>query len=241
MTALVTGQSDRSVVLESAILFYANQAGTQYATIHSIMHDRDGHPLIGAGQPVCRAALIDALVELDRNAAPKAEFLPPNVLGSSSTGVTWWCPPSMRRVFFNCKELGVRTAVVPHPGLVFQAANTGFRVFSVKTAERPCADTPLFEPPYFNTWDAGQICIGSAQVPTRVEVSAIAGWEAGFFDSAFTHPNHGRDRVKFKRGIFAFWRDMLDGKFGETFPLKLLVPTSWTAGQLVCGAMRGAM
>ncbi|UEP39701.1 PRTRC system protein B (plasmid) [Burkholderia ambifaria] len=240
MSDLATSDALRAVKLDSAILFYTGRSGLQYATVHEVAHDRDGRPLIGAGRPVNRNALLGALIQLDRNAAPKSEFLPSNVLGVSSTGVTWWSPPAMRRVFFDCKELGVRSAVVPHPGLVFQASQSGFRVFAVKTADRPCADTPLFEPPYFNTWDGGQICIGTAQVPTRVEVTSISGWEAGFFESAFTHPNQGLDRVKYKRGVFALWRDMLDGKFGETFPLKVLVPTSRTAGKLVRGEIGDA-
>ncbi|WP_321891029.1 MULTISPECIES: PRTRC system protein B [Burkholderia cepacia complex] len=241
MSELAAAEVKRAVKLDSAILFYAGQSGNQFATVHEITHDRGGRPLIGAGRPVNHNALLNALFQLDRNAAPKSEFLPSNVLGSSSTGVTWWSPPAMRRVFFDCSELGVRSAVVPHPGLVFQASATGFRVFSVKTAERPSADTPLFEPPYFNTWDGGEICIGTARVPTRVEVKAIGGWESAFFESAFTHPNQGSARVKYKRGVFAFWRDMLDGKFGEAFPLKVLVPTSYTAGKLVRGGNGGGV
>ncbi|AEA65848.1 PRTRC system protein B [Burkholderia gladioli] len=239
MTELSTAELSRAVELESAILFYAGRSGNQFATVHEIVHDRSGRPVIGAGRPVDRDALIRALIQLDRNAAPKSEFLPPNVLGVSSTGVTWWSPPAMRRVFFDCSELGVRSAVVPHPGLVFQAAASGFRVFSTKTCDRPSADTPLFEPPYFNTWNDGQICIGTAKVPARIEVKAIEGWESAFFDSAFTHPNHGSARVKYTRGVFAFWQDMLDGKFGDRFPLNALVPTSYKVRRLVCGSNGG--
>ncbi|RXV64498.1 PRTRC system protein B [Burkholderia stabilis] len=242
MTVIVTGsRSTQSVQLESAILFYANKSGNQYATVHEINHDCDGRAVIGAGRPVGRAALVESLLQLDRNAAPMPDFLPGNVLGSSSNGVTWWCPPAMRRVFFDCEELGRRSAVVPHPGLIFQAAYTGFRVFAIETTERPDAETPLFEPPYFNTWDAGKICIGSAQVPSRVEVAAIGGWEGAFFESAFTHPNQGGKRVEYKQGVFAFWRDMLDGKFAEAFPLDVLVPTRRTAGQLVRSVFRGTV
>jgi len=141
-------------------------------------------------------------------------------------------------VFFNCKELGERTKVVQHPGLVFQASRSGFRAFAVKGTERPTADTVLFEPPYFNTWDQGKICIGSAKVPRRINVGSIAGWEEGFFSSAFTHPNHGGKRIDFKDGFFAFWRDMLDGKFSKAFPLEVLVPMNKTVRQLVTGKVK---
>ncbi|WP_028214812.1 PRTRC system protein B [Paraburkholderia mimosarum] len=241
MKGVHIGQTGHDVALSSALLLYSARDGSCYATVHAVAAERQtGRPVIGAGRPLSRRALIDALVQLDRNAAPRAEFLPGNVLGVTSAAVTWWTPPARRRVFFQCRKVGERTAVVPHPGLVFQAGAGGFRVYAVKGDARPEAGTALFEPPYFNTWDRGQICIGSAKVPRRIEVSAIDGWEEGFFASAFTHPNPGGKRVEYKDGFHAFWTDMLDGKF-EAFPLEVLVPMKdATAGKLVAGQIGGA-
>ncbi|MCG5077266.1 PRTRC system protein B [Paraburkholderia tagetis] len=240
MSDVSIGRTGHDVSLSSALLLYAGENGAHYATVHRIAADRvSGRPIIGAGRPLDRRALVATLVQLEKSAAPKCEFLPANLLGVSSAAVTWWCPPAPRRVFFNCKELGKRSRVVSHPGLVFQASLTGFRVFALKDSGRPTPDTPLFEPPYFNTWDLGEICIGSAQVPRRIEVDAIGGWEEGFFNSAFTHPNHGGKRVTYEDGFYAFWRDMLDGKF-EVFPLDVLVPMKGaTAGKLVAGVVGG--
>lgn len=234
------GQTGHDVTLSSALLLYTAQNGSHYATAHPVAAEhKTGRPIIGAGRPLDRKALIDTLLQLDRNAAPKADFLPATVLGVTSAAVTWWCPPAPRRVFFKCEELGERSAVVPHPGLVFQASTNGFSVFALKGDSRPDPSTPLFEPPYFNTWDRGKICIGSANVPRRIEVAAIAGWEEGFFTSAFTHPNHGGKRVEYKNGFYAFWKDMLDGSF-EAFPLDALVPMKdATAGKLVAGKIGG--
>lgn len=239
-TANVAGNELR---LSAALLLYScrNVVGRgeyHYATVHGIAEDEShGRPVIGAGQPLTRDALTNAMRTLAENVAPKAEFLPATVLSVSLNAVTWWCPPALRRVFFDCPEIGCRSAVVPHPGLVFQAWNGGFRVFAVNVAERPTEETPLFEPPYFNTWNDGLICIGSAQVPKRIDVSSIAEWEAGFFESAFTHPNGGGKRVAYQNGEFAFWKAMLDGKFKQAFPLECLVPTDYTAGELAVGAI----
>jgi PRTRC genetic system protein B len=194
---IVVGQTGMAVALQSAILLYSDRSSTQFPTVHSILQGPDERPVIGPGRPVDRKALLTALSELQANTAPKAEFLPATVIGVSPMAVTWWAPPAMRRVFFKCEELGERSAVVPHPGLVFQASNEGFFVFALEGTDRPTQETPLFEPPYFNTWDFGSICIGSARVPKRIDVASIAGWEAGFFESAFTHPNHGKKRVAY--------------------------------------------
>lgn len=240
MNGVSIGQTGHDVTLSSALLLYSAQNGAHYATAHPVVADRNtGRPVIGAGRPLDRRSIVDALVQLDRNAAPKAEFLPSTVVGVTSAAVTWWCPPAVRRVFFKCTKVGERSAVVPHPGLVFQAGADGFRVFALKGDARPDEQTALFEPPYFNTWDGGQICIGSAKVPRRIEVSAIKGWEEGFFNSAFTHPNPGGKSMSYKLGVYAFWTDMLDGKF-EAFPLDVLVSMKGlTAGKLVAGKIGG--
>ncbi|RQV14892.1 PRTRC system protein B [Burkholderia sp. LS-044] len=239
MPSISSGDSRSNVVLSHALLLYTNDHGATFATAHPVvMAGRDAKPVLGAGRPLDRAVLIEKLRQLAVNSAPRAEFLPATVLSVSADSLTWWCPPGLRRVFFKCREIGARSAVVPHPGLVFRATSDGFAVFAVQCSGRPAADTPIFEPPYFNTWDRGRICIGSAEVPRRVDVASIDGWEAGFFESAFTHPNAGGKRVDYKDGIYAFWRDMLDGKFGEAFPLKALVPTGWSVGEVACGIRR---
>ncbi|WP_176060289.1 PRTRC system protein B [Paraburkholderia sp. BCC1876] len=239
MTGITTGRASADVSLQSALLLYgAKPDEPVFATAHPIALVK-GRPTIGAGRPLQRDALISALTKLAKHAAPKAEFLPPTVLGMSPAAVTWWCPPALRRVFFKCTTLGERSAIVPHPGLVFQASNVGFRVFAVVDADRPTAETRLFEPPYFNTWDNGGICIGTARVPKRVDVASIPRWEAGFFESAFTHPNAGGKRVSYTNGEYAFWRDMLDGQFGEAFPLECLVPTRFALLTLVNGRVGG--
>ncbi|MBU9212284.1 PRTRC system protein B [Burkholderia multivorans] len=233
MKDVVTGKVGSSVSLTSAILLYESPKGACFATVHPVeVPERSGRAVIGAGRPVSREALLQALRALNENAAAKAAFLPSTVLGLTSQAVTWWCAPAPRRVFFRCEELGTRTAVVPHPGLVFQASIHGFRVFSVKNCDRPGPDTPLFEPPYFNTWNDGLVCIGSARVPVNIDVDSISGWESGFFESEFTHPNHGGRRIAYEKGEFAFWRDMLDGRF-EAFPLDALVPTNETVLDLI--------
>jgi PRTRC genetic system protein B len=230
--------SDRvdELAATSAILLYSRgDRSAVYGTVHPVTEGKGGRATIGAGRPIERKALFDCLRELAENAAPKAEFLPETVLSVSQHSVMWWCRPAMRRVFFECEEIGRRSAVVPHPGLVFRAASHGFSVFALLEDGRPTPVSALYEPPYFNTWDEGKICIGSARVPKRLDVASIEGWESGFFESAFTHPNHGGKRVSHKNGEFAFWKEMLDGNYGEQFPKDALVPMKLTLAELIAG------
>jgi len=231
------GKQPQDVALQGAILLYGVGAGEfSYATAHRIEVGDDGRPVIGAGTPLNRRALIEVVRQVAEASLPKGEFLTPNVLSITATAVTWWCPPGHRRVFFACKELGERNAVVPHPGLVFQASSDGFSVFALHGDERPEPGDVLHEPPYFNTWDFGAVCIGSARVPKQIDVSSIPGWEAGFFNSAFTHPNHGSKRLNYERGAFAFWKDMLDGRFTD-YPKEVLLSMNCTLDDLIAGKL----
>lgn len=242
MSEITTGRTGTDLMLRSALLLYGGKDGSEYATVHPVSIEAGtARPVVGAGRPLDRKALVAALRQLADVATPKAEFLKANVLGFSPDALTWWCPPGLRRVFFECKELGgTKSAVVPHPGLVFQASCAGFSVFAVVDAGRPVATSLVYEPPYFNTWDRGRICIGTARVPKRIDATSIDAWEAGFFDSAFTHPNAGSKRISYPDGEYAFWRDMLAGQFGERFPLDALVPMKLTVAQVVAGKAGGA-
>lgn len=238
MAEYVSASRASDVALRGAILLYGPDQGQfTYATAHPVeLHADSRAPVIGPGTPLNRRALIEAVRQVADASLPKGEFLTPNVLSIAPTAITWWCPAAHRRVFFKCKELGQRSAVVPHPGLVFHASALGFRVFAVASHARPTPGLALFEPPYFNTWDRGAICIGSASVPKEVTVASIPDWEAGFFNSAFTHPNQGGPRVSYDCGFYAFWRDMLDGKFND-FPEDVLVPLNLTLSDLIAGKL----
>jgi len=236
MTKILSDKSTNEVALQGAILLYGPRPSEfSYATAHVVtLDDKSQRPNIGAGTPLSRRALIHAVTQVAAATLPKGEFLTPNVLSISPHAVTWWCPPAVRRVFFQCKELGTRSEMVPHPGLVFQASESGFRVFGLCVDERPLPDTMLHEPPYFNTWDNGKICVGNAHLPKQIDVASIPGWEVGFFSSAFTHPNAGGKRVDYADGAFAFWRDMLDGKF-LSYPKQVLIPMKKKLGDLIAG------
>ena len=64
-----------------------------------------------------------------------------------------------------------------------------WKVFAFKGRQRPDADTPLSVAPFFNVWQNGTICVGSARLPKGDQVHNHLAWEEAFFRSYFTHPN----------------------------------------------------
>lgn len=236
---MIPVQNDnQTAVLSDAILIYKQKAKglsptkTIFASIHKVETTGGSKMEIMPGTPANKASLLALLESLTDKFTSSPDLLPEHVLSYSMSHLIWWTPACSRRVFFDCKEIGKRSAVVPHPALLFVISKNGWFVWALKDSKRPDLKTQLHLSPYFNVHDTGSICSGSAKKPKTISPATIYDWEKGFFDSAFTHTNGSVKKVKFRYGEYGFWKSMLDGKI-KTFESKYLVPTSATLGSVL--------
>ena len=234
-------QTDGILRLAQAVLIYRGASDSALATVHEV-EEVDGEPVILAGQAMTPRAAIQLARALGKSVA-HGGFLPETVLYMDGDLLLWWVPPAKRHIVFRAPELGAaeRGEVVPHPGLVLAASSRVWKVWAVKGKSRPTLQTPLFQSPYFNVWEGGDICRGNVQVPEGTTTEKIAAWNAAFLGSFFTHPNSKGRLVRYRGrdggGAFTFWRDMLDGRF-KKFPERVLIDAKTTLGQLL-GMERG--
>jgi PRTRC genetic system protein B len=225
-------QSDGILRLDQAVLIYRGASDRALATVHPI-EEIDGEPVIMAGRAMTPRAAIQLACALSKTVA-HGGFLPETVLYMDGDVLLWWLPPARRRVAFRAPELGApeRGEIVPHPGLVFAASSQVWKVWAVKGRARPTLDSVLFQAPYFNVWEGGNICRGNVRVPDGTTAERIEAWNTAFLGSFFTHPNVQGKLVHYRGGAYAFWRDMLDGKF-RRFPERVLVEAKTTLGKLL--------
>lgn len=228
----VRTEQDGVLALQQAVLIYRGAQGSAFATVHDI-EEVDGEATILAGKAMTPRAAITLSRELAKGVS-HGGFIPDTVLYMDGELLLWWTRPGRRHIAFRAEGLGCaeRGEVVPHPGLVFAASSQVWKVWAVKGDARPTPDTELFQAPYFNVYDTGAICQGSAAVPEGTTAERIGAWNDAFFGSFFTHPNVRKNLVKYRGGSYRFWRDMLDGRF-ERFPERVLVPVRTTLGQLL--------
>jgi PRTRC genetic system protein B len=227
--------------IEYAILLYRHNAGwgsdgdDVYATIHNIERNRREGPHLAAGTP----ATVEGCTEFAKALADRSAFsgfMSPNMLYVGPRVAAWWRPSVPARVWFKTApgpernrdhlSIGTRSAITPHPGLVFMISDAGWHVFAVAGTERPGPATALYRSPYFNVYADGLLCEGNIERPKKVTPETIAGFERAFFDSRFTHPN-AKHLVRFKGGAAAFWKAMLAGKWKD-FPERCLLPLKTT-------------
>lgn len=239
----IQAPSTGTVALRRAVLIYDGQQGSALATVHDI-EEVDGEPVIGAGQAMTSRAAMDLAKALLKRAA-HGGFLPATVLYMDGDILVWWVPPARRHIAFRVEDEHAevfggreRGEMVPHPGLVFAASSQVWRVWAVKGAGRPTPATALYQAPYFNVDGHGNICQGNAPVPEGNTVEKIDAWNDAFLRSYFTHPNGAGKLVCYRGGAYAFWRDMLDGRF-RRFPERVLLDVKTTLGKLL-GLQEGA-
>jgi PRTRC genetic system protein B len=227
-------QSTPTYSLQHAILMYGSGSGSvDLVTINSVVQTEAG-PVIGEGRAATKAGLLDMLDCVKEAVRKPLELLHPNVIAQNDGCMVWWEEAASRRIVFHSKEIGKRAAVVSHPPLLFAVNGESWYVFALTENKRPTADTVLHVAPYFNVWSGGLICTGSTQTPAREDANHPECWTRAFFESAFTHPNiHEKNKlVLWETGSYAFWRDMLDGKF-STFPNGVLVSMNVTVKTLL--------
>lgn len=225
--------------LTRAILLYENPRHNQdaFCSVHEVRIE-EGHPVIQPGTPATRQGLMAALRTLADDRL-KPEILPGHILAKGGDHLVWYRPAAKRPVWFRADKIGEVTANVPHPPLVwFVNPMIGVcRIFAFNAEGRPDAETPLYQAPYFNVWNDGKICTGSAEVPKGDSALVPENWEKMFFESWFTHPNTPH-LVKHKEGANAFWKLMLEGR-KRVFPRNKLVPLKRvTLGSVFAGLVK---
>jgi PRTRC genetic system protein B len=236
--------------LTAAILLYASRTSgggdDVYATVHNIERNRPGGPRLAPGQP----ATLEACTDFARSMTDRAAFagwLAPEILFIGPRTLAWWRAPAPATMFFETidakdpkRNIGTRNGRLPQPGLVHVLAEGEWSVYAVKGAARPGPATPLFHAPYFNVYDNGALCEGNVRRPAKVNPETLAEFERAFFHSRFTHPNaDSRKLTRYPKGIYALWRDLLDGKH-KAFPeASLLAQGKHTLGSLLQGLEKG--
>jgi PRTRC genetic system protein B len=228
-----TFSSEQSYRLTHAVLVYQDaQRKPAFVSIHDVGSDDGNRPVIQAGVPASKAGLLSLMRILDPETLLKPAIKPAHVLAEGSGFFVWYSAPQSRQVWFDCKELGARTGRTPCPGLIFVVTTKAWKVFAFKGRQRPDGDTALYVAPFFNVWQNGTICVGSARLPKGDQAHNHLAWEDAFFRSYFTHPNIHTPRglTRYRAGPFALWRDLLDGRLIR-FPTRTLVQTGWTLRQ----------
>jgi PRTRC genetic system protein B len=214
---------DETLALRSALLLYST--GDQrraYATVHDVLKGRGGMQL-GPGRPASREGLAEFANALAADAVADG-WVSDRILYIGRRVTAWFELPCLQRVFFEtehedpARNIGKRDAIVKHPTMVHALTPDGWYVWVLPAATlRPLPEAHLFRAPYFNVYADGKICEGNVLRPAKATAAALPAFKGAFFGSRFTHPNEprGTTLTRYRGGLYALWRDLLDGRITE--------------------------
>jgi len=232
MQARVVIGANRTFGLKNAVLLYRDGT-SMFATLHSvIMRGKSGAPYLGPGQALTTAFLRTLAEGLGARIA--AEILPEKVVARTPDMITWWTPPVREVMFFGGADPEARAldgGTYPHPALVFKVTHRELFVRALERDMRPAAETLLKTAPYWNCDAAGRVCLGSMRIPDETSVESIAGWQAGFFRSQFTHPNGAVRLTTHPGGFISLWKSLKNSQL--PFPIEFLTDAKETLRQFV--------
>ncbi|MCB1810534.1 MAG: PRTRC system protein B [Candidatus Competibacteraceae bacterium] len=212
----------------SALLLYQIERRV-IATLHPLKSSRRGHAVIGAGRP-CTQSDVQDVLELLAGLEPSRhiDWLPPELLAQGEDYRVWWTPGKVRPMWFLCqdKRLGLR---VPWPTLLWLAHKKTLWCAALAKNARPSPASPLYHAPLMNIDAQGQVCIGTAAIPSEHSAESQAVWEAILFESNFSHANH-QETLKRKSVVsteqqLSFWQSQAGKK---RFPVPVLNPMETT-------------
>lgn len=215
--------------------FYGeNEQTPPYIQVNDISYSDDNEPVVEAGRPLTmeEASKIFTLVSPD--GLNKPCLLPPNVLmwhkDSSQKGYRciFWVKSHVAPLFHTSLD---ETLLIPWPSLVFSVTQQGISVYAIKNKRnRPTDQTRLYHAPFWNTYNRGNVCMGSCQLTTHKTVQeAVTGWQNFWFNSKFTGEG-GTTQFGGYKNLLDFWKAQKDK---TSFSSENLKETGHKLGDLI--------
>ena len=191
---------------------------------------------LGAGQPL----EVDTLTKMMRTVSKYVArnttlvsmhgIVPPNLIYTNTSmeshKLVWWRKPEKRMMYFS-KSLGIPDGEIEIPGIVYMAAGRRLSVFAFK-GNKP-KDT-LYQGPFFNVYNDGSVCLGSARVPKPKDNTFenwMEYWEKMFWMSEFAAIIEGNP---IKKNLALVTKECIENK--KPFPTSTLIKSSKTLNSL---------
>jgi len=235
-----------SYTLSRALLIYEDTSknAAPVITLHSV-DCSTGTPLIGPGRTPSITALRRAMAQMSLSDA-NVNYLPRALIAQAPNFFVWWTPEARRKIWFSIARSNgealqaLNGTEVWMPPLVFIADNAQLHVHALATNQRPEPHSPLYVAPFYNLYDTGNLCIGTAPVPKTPSLDTIADAERAFFGSFFTHSNYHACRIHdMNLDHAAFWSALATAKRPPRWS-KLLTDRKKTLDEVIAAHLKPA-
>jgi len=208
------------------IVFKDPRNGNHYLQVHNI-EKKDKTFVWNEGKPFQREELQELALSLKKEQISSLKvkgLLPENVLyyqpGISGNKFIWFVGPEQYHMTFTPK-LKIRQGKFIMPGLIFAVVGKELFIYAYKGKLKPTAKTELFNAPFYNVYEDGEVCMGTISESRKKQFlhEEIDRWERRFFGGRFTDA-HGEDEKLAKGFKLKTLYNQL--RTSKTFPEKAL-------------------
>lgn len=213
--------------VSALVIYQAIEEKSKDIYVEHFDMDSNGNPINAHPLTVLEAEELATalLTEEEQNKAylkPKG-ILSPNILhiNPSKKGSVIWYTSAQKRQLFFVSRLGIPNGFAFVPPLVWRATKNSLSVFALMSDERPTENTPLHFAPFFNIYQAGNVCMGTVKVEIKNLASLeefTAAWEHYFFNSYFSHFLDGQNPVN--GNCIQIWKNLIGTE--TAFPIEVL-------------------
>jgi len=172
-----------------ALVFHIRERSLALMTVHEMLRNQSGIPLLGPGRPLLpndEDRLLSLLLGRDPTTKPR---IPPLEQLYAQNGLCiWWIPPTFRAMYIQ-RDGHTTTINVMWPNLVAAVVGRTLYLGAVPGHERPTGASRVHRAPLGNVYENGKVCTGSAKLPPDSDPSYIPQWNRVICDTAFSHDN----------------------------------------------------
>ncbi len=222
---VIEGMSDQQTFqAKHGLILYGSphNNGIQIATEHDIELSETGQPELQAGKFLSSQQLQEQLRQWSGETGKQLQWLPSHILALGAHGMMWSEPAHRRNLFFADENLN---GEYPLPNLLYCVIARRMWIYTLATAGRPSINSILYRAPLYNVSETGELCQGSARMPTKLDVTNTSAWSNAVLNSAGTHI-----KSKFSKGkhdaFMRAWREL------EKFPVSKVLPSQMTLKEL---------
>jgi len=233
----ITNDFQRFFYPVSALVFY--QSKRRYGDTYVEFFDMDknglpvnAHPLtVNEAERLAKA--LRTKEEKEHTLLKPNGILKSNILyfDQRTEKAIWFSKAQRRRLFFT-NAIGIPSGIAHVPAMLWIADRTSLSVFALGNDRRPTASTQIYNAPFFNVYENGNVCMGTVDVNIAKTVSLeefTVTWEDYFFNSYFSHLMQGHNPVK-GNGVL-LWESLVGTD--KKFPLEVLTKSKRTIKELM--------
>ncbi len=138
-----------------------------------------------------------------------------------------WFTKAMQRELCFTENLGISKGIANVPAMVWIANKTSLTVFALGSNRRPTESTKLYNAPFFNVYENGNVCMGTVDVQIKKTIvlkEFTSTWEDYFFNSYFSHLMPDYNPIQ--GNCVTLWESLVNTD--KVFPKEVLKKSSQT-------------